>query len=467
MLDYVTTPALFRLQVAYRNGISDLQSGLHHFMKAFQDYSFQTFPNLSSARLPGNDRYHFTLPFELGNGNNDVEQLRLFSRVAFAHVVLQYVESRDFLFAEVSSDDVAAPQSFQLSQLKPVRLRIDAPAKDHPEESEHEEMSVAWDDLVTELQDALTNNQVVTIEETKRLLGLGDHSELFPFPAVFLWDWNTVGNVPKDSEGVDGTAIVPSRYDSLMDEATLIMGMSHPANGHHTHFLHASSSGTLMSSAMVSTFLRQVHLVLTRILVDSTAMCNLSLQYTPTDVSHHTSSSIPSGSEPSLSALFSEYTSREYSAQLESAIAPLNWLAMISHSHPTRIAHEIYGPHAFSTPPVSSTSSATLGNEGNAMKNEVVEVDLRPFVPTATLTYGRLDSLSDTLARWLLRPFTDYSQTRNKGVASNPRIYDGQGGGGLKRGVTICVCLERTANFYIAQAAIWKAGGIYVPVCPA
>jgi hypothetical protein len=264
---------------------------------------------------------------------------------------------------------------------------------------------------------------------------------------------------------MDGIAIVPSYYGPLMNEATLVMGMSHPADRHRTHFLHASSSGTLMSSAMISTFLHQVRLVLTRIMADPSAMCKYSLQYTPTHVSHHTSLSIPSKSEPYTPALFSEYTSRSYSSQLESAIHPLNWLTMISHSHPNRIAHEIYGPHAFSTAPPSPASSATSRNEGDGMKDDGADADFRPFVPTATLTYGRLDSLSDALARWLLRPFTDYSQIGNKGVSRNPNLFDGQGGGGIKRGATICVCLERTANFYVTQAAIWKAGGIYVPVC--
>ncbi|KAF9515886.1 hypothetical protein BS47DRAFT_1391219 [Hydnum rufescens UP504] len=344
-------------------------------MKALQDYNYQPFPNLSSARLPAADRHHFFLPFDC-NTDIGIEQLRLFVRLAFAHVILQYVESRDFLFGEVLIDDSAEHHSHELSQLKPVRLQIDAPVKDRPAGLGGEDVSVTWDDLATQLKSALRSPETITIEQTRKLLGLGDQPERFPFPAVFLWDWNSDGNIPQDSEGVHTMANVPSRYVLLAHEATLIIGMSHPLDGmedplvsRSRSLLHVSSSGTLMSSTMVSTFLHQVRLVFARICSDPAALYESSLPYTPTDASHHLSSPTPSGPELSAPALFSEYTSPKYAAQLESAISPLKWLSMTSNSHPTRIAHEIYGPHAFTRPP-SPMPRAASESEGHAIGDD-------------------------------------------------------------------------------------------------
>jgi hypothetical protein len=440
-------------------------------MKALQDYNYQPFPNLSSARLPAADRHHFFLPFDC-NGDVEIEQLRLFVRLAFAHVILQYIESRDFLFGEVLIDDSAEHHSHEVPQLKPVRLQIDAPAKDRPA-GLGGDVSVTWDDLATQLKSALRSPETITIEQTRKLLGLGDQSERFPFPAVFLWDWNSDGNIPQGSEGVHTMPNIPSRYVSLAREATLIMGMSHPPDGledrlvsRSRSLLHASSSGTLMSSIMISTFLHQVRLVFARICSDPTAVYKSSLPYSPTDASHHLSSPTPSGSEASAPTLFSEYTSPKYATQLESAISPLKWLSMTSNSHPTRIAHEIYGPRAFTSPP-SPTPRAVSESEGSAIGSDDFDIDFGPLEPTSTLSYGRLNLYSNVLARWLLRPFAHQSQKGSQRVSVTTVLntFDGQGGGGIEKGDKICVCLERTANFYVAQAAIWRAGGVYVPVC--
>lgn len=90
------------------------------------------------------------------------------------------------------------------------------------------------------------------------------------------------------------------------------------------------------------------------------------------------------------------------------ATLSLEWLYKNAMERPQAIAHELY----------SSTTE-------------------KPYL----MTYSELDKKSNQLARWI-RSKVDSFQIET----------------------SIAVCRNRDAHFYIAHAAIWKAGGCYVPI---
>lgn len=408
-------------------------------MDPLTDYRYQPLPNLSSSRLPDErSRYEITLPFQLqlerGKHDDTKERLKVFARVAFARILLLYLDSLDFLFAEVP--EVDPTRVFDLSHLRPVRIRLDEL------EGKQARNAISWADIATRTERVLSSNDNTSIDlgRIKEQLGLNSDSEQFSFPSIFLWDWALNGG----SDSTDASATgVPSTYAALVRERTLIIGLSASPesvhNGRPEYALHASSNGSIMSESMLSTFIHQVHSVLQTIFRTPDAPYTSPLDVLTTPIPSYTGVKSPP-------PLFSEYTSPDFLSHLDAAATPLKWLIKTANAHPDRLAHEIYEVDAFSNSLPPTTPSPEDGRNNDE--------SLDPLIPTSTLTYGRLNALSNAFAAWLGRPQSDQD-------GATPKT-----GGGIRKGDMVCVCLERTAGFYIAQAAIWKIGAIYVPVSP-
>lgn len=145
--------------------------------------------------------------------------------------------------------------------------------------------------------------------------------------------------------------------------------------------------------------------------------------------------------------LLSSYTHASYEAELASAHHPLEWLTRIAHSHPDRVAHEIY------------TAEALRGHDRDE-EGETEGETCKGLEPSHVLTYGELNRRANAVAKWLLSS-TFYRPSPKNGKIDQGRVVIGEKG---VRGEKICVCMEREAAFYVIMAAIWKAGGVYCSV---
>ena len=116
------------------------------------------------------------------------------------------------------------------------------------------------------------------------------------------------------------------------------------------------------------------------------------------------------------------------------------------HSHPDRVAHEIY------------TAEALCAHERDEEVNK--EGEGCSLEPSHVLTYGELNRKANAIARWLLSSTSCSPSSENGKIDQEKAIFGEKG----VKGEKICVCMEREAAFYVIMAAIWKAGGVYCSV---
>lgn len=269
-------------------------------------------------------------------------QIEKLARVAYAVLLMKYLDSQDVVVGETSVDYICDPEA---TLINPIRVQLEG------------------GELLTELAESIrrqiSTNIPLANDDARLELGVKDGE--IPLQALFVW-------------GVDLTGCkLPS---------SLIMGGFPSDNGYK---LSLYSDGSLISSTSLKVLLNQVKVVLERLLCNQNARIGELFKAFPNNLASHAKNSLDMSTEGFV----------------------VDWLFENAASRPGKIAHECY-------------------------------TDLDS--PPSLLTWYEFNSRSNQLARWLVE---------HKRVRLEDRVS---------------LSLPRCPEFYIAMAAILKAGGCYTSV---
>lgn len=385
-------------------------------MDAAEEYRYQPFPNLSSIRQPDTaSRFYDSIDINLSNDDSvNTERLKLLVRVAFARIIMLYLDSRDFRFAEISvldnKNDSNEPVSMGIEDLVPLRIILGG-ISDTLDDSTTDKRKPSWEDVGAQFTYALEHPDSISLD-----IGLEDSPthdrSRFPFPVIFSWEWDLSSNSPR------GQPLHNHRLSYILNAPTIVIGLSFPGpppagrpnSVPEKCSLNATANASLMSPSMLHMLLQQTYLILQAILKDPSAPFTSPLRG-------------PQLKSSPVSPVFSQYESPIFQSRVDNEFVPLRWLSDTARKFPDRVAHEFYTAET-----LSSVESSERGK------------GVQPLAPSSFLTYGRLNTLSNRLARCLMK---DYR---------------------VKKGDMIGVCLERDEDFYVIVAAIWRCGAVYVSV---
>uniref|UniRef100_A0A0W0FS42 Carrier domain-containing protein n=1 Tax=Moniliophthora roreri TaxID=221103 RepID=A0A0W0FS42_MONRR len=301
-------------------------------MLELDDYSFQALPDLGTGqRYP--PEAHESVSTSIDSTHPDTVKLL---RASFAKIILLYIHTQDFLFAD--------SQTLFRAKIQP-------------------EAKVSFREFADSLHEQVNVNGLVAARAAlKEKFGLSEAQD--PLPVVFSSD--NSGDV-----AAEDPPPVLMRFRS--NEWTLT--------------LHYATK--ILSRSTAENLLQQVKSTFELVSADPELSLTSPLEL-PKDL---------------LSAHEAPFSDRAHLA--------LRWLTDNAKTRPDAIAHEIYTTNGLESEP-------------------------------ELLTYGELNRRSNELARWLLRFRAE------KGVEQDQFM--------------VALCRSRDAWFYIANTAIWKAGGCYVSI---